>query len=225
MSEYRRPSQGHVRSTKVPIFVSGEQVDRLLAPKVQSPRRRFSVSNIVSEMEDLLVDPTMRAVAIAAVAGAGIFGFLEWNKDTSTRTISQVTPIERVVERPSVPSIPYTGEYSSTTVGKGMELEVDGRAVVSGDVVVVVNGREVPTFDNNSKTGEIVLTDRPTRIIFPYGGQIEFSRPEDYSDLVAKKAESMKKTGCVNGCEIVHVHNGGSLDVPSNQSNSLRRRS
>ena len=208
MSEYRRPSQGQMRGG-VPMFLSGEAVDRQLAPKVQTPRRRFSMPDVVSELGDLLVDPTMRAIAVAAVAGAGIFAWLEWNDDTNTRTISsRNTPIERVVERPSVPGIPYTGEYSSTSVGKGMELEVDANAVVSGDVVVVVNGKEVPTFDNNSKTGELLLTDRPTRIIFPYGGLIEFTRPDDYNNLVAKRAEKMKQTGCVNGCEIVHIHQG-----------------
>jgi hypothetical protein len=222
MSEYRRPSQGYMRGG-VPTFFSGEEVDRQLAPKVQPPRRRFSMPDVIPDLNDLLFDPAMRAVAIAAVAGAGIFGFLEWNKETSTRTISKATPIERVVERPSVPGIPYTGVYSSTTVGKDVELEVDANAVVSGDVVVVANGREVPTFDNDPKSGELFLTDRPTRIIFPYGGQVEFTRPEEYNNLVTKRAESMKKTGCVNGCQIVHVHNGGSIDFPSNQSNSLRR--
>lgn len=214
MSEYHRPSQGSMRGG-VPMIYTGTEVDRLLAPKVNTPRRRFSLPDGLTEQ---LLDPINRTLVAGLLLGGSVVAWLEMSPTTSTSTANRqpetpalTKPVDKTVKAPRV--VRDSNGRASMIVSPGDTVEVGEGGIVEGDIAVLVNGRIIPTFDNDSKSGEVTIvdSDKPSQIQFPYGGKIEFASVQDRNQLVQRKVENMQKSGCVEGCDRVRIRTVSSL--------------
>lgn len=74
---------------------------------------------------------------------------------------------------------------------------VEAGSVVVGDVFV----NDIREFDNNAKTGLVVVAKKQLRIKAPYGADVRIPKDNaSTTDLAQQAVKEMQVTGCVQGC-------------------------
>ena len=123
------------------------------------------------------------------------------------------TPEETPTSVPTptpVPTLVYTGDTSGPeripVIFRGL-LPGESFAAPPGSIVVgdvAVNERVM--HDSKQETGLIIYLRAPARIDAQWGADIQMDiKPENREKVINQNIETMKKSGCVNGCETVDV--------------------